>query len=288
MSAGVLYFDLETYRTRDEQVIESIRAEVAKKKPAKSWTKAETAAFLEPGAFEARLAAELSSTAKDPGLAEILCIAVAFDDGEPQSISAMGEGRSEAQALEAFVGLVQEHGSEETVWCAHNAEGFDLRVLLNRARRHRIAPGPMFPRFYRGRWFGTRIADTMLMVPSSSGANTISLVDACVAMGLPAPKTAVALEDGRALCGALVGHAFETGQHEAILRYCVEDIQALRRLHQVCTFGGTWGTWAADSALEEDLDSILGTPLQPQTKLRMVLEHLATTGRIPARYATVK
>ena len=77
--ASVIDFDIETYRTRNERVIEALRVECAEKRPAGNKSKEEKALWDTEASREARFGEALGDTAKDVLLAEVLCCAFAVE-----------------------------------------------------------------------------------------------------------------------------------------------------------------------------------------------------------------
>lgn len=291
MTAQVVLIDVETYRTRDPRVLELLRREAIEKEPNQN-TKIELkATWHSEAAREKRIREAVAKTSVDVLRAEVLCIGVVVDDEPPRVYSGMGQDPKvnyEAHMLTRFSEDLRAVTSAETIWAGHNVEAFDFPIILNRARRWGVMPPEHFPQPHNGKMRG-RIYDTMLRIPSGHGLSMVSLRDASLAYGLPEPKTRLALPDGRPMSGALVGEAFEAGEHDLICQYCLEDMDASRALYRACTFDGQWGTWEVDAELEQAIAAVWGTPkLGPDRQAAIVLELLAHAGKIPRRFAGVQ
>lgn len=283
MTARVLVLDLETYRTRDAQLVEEIRNEAIAKEPSQNTLKELKANWNSPQAREQRAQDALAKTSVDVLHAEILCVGVKIDQGEPVVYSGMPD--QEAEMLQRLANDLAAQTDSETIWVGHNELAFDLPILINRFRRHGIVPPESCPQPIGKKWRG-RTFDTMLRTPSGNGLGMVSLVDACRAYSVPEPKTKIEF-NGELMCGALVGAAFEAGEFDLIELYCAEDLHATRQLYDACTFGGKWGTWEVDDELDQAIAAIWASPT-PHTKgdrAVIVLDILSESGKIPRRFA---
>lgn len=281
MSATRLFIDLETYRTRDEAVMELLAKDqihaAPPKKPNRKWSAEAIEAWHSKESQNQRAAAAVAHTSCDPLFAEILCIAVAVDDEEADVLSCMPDG--EADGLAIFSEWVDGLGGTQTTWVGHGLINFDLGVLLSRYRKFRIEPPKQFPVFLGRHWMG-RVYDTMMRTPCKSGLNLVSLEDACTAYGIPSSKAKYCLEDGTPIHGGTVGLAFDTGAHEMILAYGKEDIVATRELYRAQTFGYSRDCWEADDRNLEEITKLRDSDIPIDQRCRLVLEALAATGRV--------
>lgn len=283
--ARVVLIDIETYRTRNPRVLDIIRREAYDKEPSSNTLKELKATWNSSDAREKRARDAIAKTSVNVLHAEVLAVGVLIDGGEPKAYGGMWPPDSEETLLRGLAEDLAAATSAETVWAGHNVESFDFPILINRWRRWGIAPPPAFPQPHGSRWRG-RIYDTMQRIPSGHGLGMVSLRDACLAYGLPEPKTKLALPDGRPMCGALVGEAFEAREYATIEAYLLEDMAAGWALYEACTVGGEWGTWEADAELEQAIAAIWATrEISSEKKASIVLEALAGTGKIPRRYA---
>lgn len=282
----MVLIDIETYRTRDPRLIEMIRREAVARKPNHNTLKELKATWNRPEDEQARASEALAKTSLDPLRAEILCVGVAIDEVEPRVFTGMWPpNESEQNMLEALAQHLRLNTSAETIWAGHNAEGFDFPIMLNRWRRHGIVPPESFPQPHNGKMRG-RVYDTMLRVPSGHGLGMVSLRDACLAYGLPEPKTKLTMPNGDPMGGHMVGIAFEAGEYGLLEDYCLEDMVAVKALYDACTFGGQWGTWEVDEALEAAIGAVRRTPnMGRDQQSTVVLEILAEAGKIPRRFA---
>lgn len=278
MNAKRIFIDLETYRTRNQAVIDQIRREQRARVPAQNKSKEEKLMWNTPEGIESRVNEALAKTSVDPLFAEILCIAIAMDEGEPEAIDCMNH--SESCGLGWFGDWIEENCDPNTIWVGHNLQNFDLAILLNRCRALGIHPPTLFPTF-RGRYWDGRVWDTMLRTPCANGLGLVKLEDVCLAYGISTPKGRVCLEDGTPLEGSTVGLAYERGEFDAICSYAKEDIIATRELYNVQSFGQTRDTWEAE---DRDLTVIYKIrdcdDIPSNDKAALILQALVTLGRV--------
>lgn len=237
--AAVIVFDIETYSTRDARMIEKIREEAVKSRPAKNLAKEKKLQWDLEETRAARGAEAVRKTALNPMLASVLCVVyrVYGLSPEPQNyyIDCMltddlrggplendhahrAEGEWLAELAEQWEGFA----GPDTLWVGHNIEKFDLPVLFGAWLRHDIEPPENFPRLSHGRWYGS-IYDTMAHYPNND-AGFVSLETVSEALGLPTAKNR--LWQGEPMTGKRVEEAYEAGAGELIIEYCGDDVAA--------------------------------------------------------------
>lgn len=272
--AKVICFDLETYRTTDPAAIEQVTREAVEKRPAQNTLKELKTLWYTEEARDERAREALDKTALDVTLAEVIC-ACAKADGEPLFQLSQEPEFSESTVLKMVSRCLDQLSGPETIWVGHNCAGYDLPILLNRWRRHRITPPEHFPSF-NGRWMG-RVFDTMLRIPTKTGF--ISLNEACNRYGINLQKCTDF--NGEPLTGARVGEAYEAGEHKLIAQYCMADVEMVEALYDVMTFGGTRGTYDTSDAVAEQVTEIENSGLSPAQKALALVSVLDAAGRIP-------
>jgi hypothetical protein len=250
--------------------------EAVEKRPAQNTLKELKTLWDTEEAIEARAQKALAQTALDVTLAEVLCVC-ATADGEPLCglFAQRPEPIEEFVVLERAAEVLNEFSGPDTIWVGHNIAGFDLPILLNRWRRHRITPPEHFPA-YSGRWMG-RVFDSMLRIPTKTGF--ISLNEACARYGIPMQKDTI--WQGEPMTGARVGEAFEAGEYALIAEYCMADVEMVGELYSVMTFGGTRGTYDTSDAVAEHVSEIEASELSPAQKALAIVAILDASGRIP-------
>lgn len=284
-TARVVIFDIETYPTRDPGAQAFVRAEALKAKPNGRSTAVSRAVWNSESEVEKRVREAWIKTSLDPLFAETLVIAAAVDDEEPVSFPGMWPGESEATMLRAFSEAMDAVVGPGTVWAGFNIESFDLRCLIAAFMRNGVKPPRCFPEVHHGRIHG-RLFDVMQHMPSNNGKGMVSMVKSCASVGLPPPKSNLALQGGRAMCGALVREAFDLREWALIEAYCREDVIHTRELYKRVTIGGTWGTWEVQTDLEEGVAEVWAMQtLSDLEKTSIVLDLLVAAGKVPRWWA---
>jgi len=296
--ARLVVFDIETYRTNDDQRIEAITQAAIDAEPDKKLVSPETLAAIVADArdFNKKISAikaledawnddvvvaerierALDLTALDPLAAHIVAFSANVDGTVHTWVEThIGEMAGHlveiAETLDAVAG-------PDTIWIGHNIQGFDLKILLNNWRRHEIAPPAHFPG-YRGRYWSGRVFDTMDRVPSANGLGYVSLDDASRAYGLQPAKSVT--WRGKPMDGSRVAVAYTEGEHELIKEYVEADVEAELALYMAITFGDTRDTFDRDPQLDADLARILAQADVPeQTREAAAFRHLVNVGRI--------
>lgn len=311
MSAGIITIDVETRGTTDEAVIAGLREELVEQDPPEQirGTAArvlERAGYLEhyrgmtkgkrewleehwgSTLLEARLEEAVERSAVDTLVAEALCVAVFCDDDELGDIyhcmPDIEEGANNAADEKSMIYLLMEDlgkaAGPETVWVGHNLRGFDLPLLIQRARRFGIRPPEHFPKWEGGRARG-RIFDTM--VECACARPFVSGEEAARAMGLPFKTVEW---KGAAMSGERVAEALAEGAYGVIREYCLADARAERELARALTWGwralgeggARGGRLATD--LENGLIALAVDQPDPRERLAAVVEALRSGGVI--------
>lgn len=289
MAARTVVLDIETYRTRNQKVIDEIEAEVTNQEPGNKprnipkdeWEAKKQMWHTDEGR-ELRLKKALDKTAVDVLKAEILVI-VAMEDGEEPEVFEAMASQGEREALKEFTDWADDRIARATTWVGHNISSFDLSVLLNRFRALRVNPTYNFPE-WTGRYWKGRVFDTMKMVPNNDGLGLVSVENVCMAYGVKSPKGIHKLPDGTPLEGAMVGKAFEAGCFDLIMKYCADDVVAERELYRVLTYHGTRDCYEAEDNRDDVLHEILESEHSRANKALLVLAALADQGRVSREF----
>lgn len=275
--ASVIVFDIETYSTRNNELMEQIRSEAVEKRPAQNTLKALKTTWDTTEARAQRGAEAVGKTALDPLLASVLVVAWQADGVEGVT-PVWCDADEEAAGLLQLAEDWERMAGPETVWVGHNIEGFDMPVLLGAWNRHDIEPPAWFPRFHRGRWQG-RVYDTMQNTPNNR-AGFVSLDALSRALGLPGAKSVD--WKGEPMNGSRVAAAFEEGQFGLLQTYCLADVYAEAAVFQRLTHGGTYGVHPRENAIRDALLPIWGADhLDDITKKVASFDALQTLGVIP-------
>jgi hypothetical protein len=291
--ARLIVLDVETYRTRDERAVQRVTQEILEKRPAQNTRVDVKAMWDTEEARVKRVQDALERTSVDVLLAEVLCVSFVLDPPrDPGDLERKFQDEtlicgtywideSEA-ALLALAGYWDECTGPETVWVGHNVCGFDLRVLLNGWRRHRIRPPKHFPSFVNGRWLG-RVYDTMLRTPCANGLGFVSLEDSCAAYRV---RLREVMWGGEPVDGSRVGEMYQAGETDVIQKYCMDDVVSTADLYMSMTCGDKWGTWDAGNAVAEAVSEIEGdgglTPAQKALAIMTVLDRAGLVPRVRA------
>lgn len=274
-----LIFDLETLPTADPEQIEQIRTEAYTKEPAHNTLKALKDAWHTSDAKEARFQTALSRTALDPTRGRIACICAATDHLEGVTrVDLMRQPLDDG--LNEFAAWCEDTLTDETVWCGHNSNGFDLPFLAFAFARYRVQPPRHFPTHYNGRIHG-RTYDTMLAM-ATSGAPFISLKDSLTRTGLGLRKGAPSgMSPEREIDGSMVYALYLEGNYDLILDYCANDVRIQRELVALLTHNYTTGPFRRDP-LAQEIDDIVHHPtLTHDQKILTLYPLLSSTGAVP-------
>lgn len=214
-----IFLDIETIPTQRADLRAWVGGKVT---PPASIKKSETLAKWEA---EERPQAEQEAWERTAltGMAQIVCIGVAVDDGEPKAFI----GGSERTLLTDFAiwldAMRRENHHGDPRFVGHNLIGFDLLMLKKRAIVHGLRlPLP----FDAGRWDKSgRVFDTMLQWDQQKFA---SLDELCQILEI---------EQASELTGADVWPLWQAGRHEEIAAYCAEDVRLVREVYHRMTYG---------------------------------------------------
>lgn len=270
-----IYFDTETYRTRNEAAIKRVCDAAIAKQPAQNTAKELKLEWNTEEGRDARAKAALDKTAVNVLLAEVLVVCYSHSE---EGFCANGMRQTEREALEGLAKDWAALSCCDTIWIGHNIQNFDLPLLLNRFRRHGITPPPDFPKFSNGRWIG-RVFDTMTRTPCENGLGLVSLDSAMEAYGIPVGEGVQ--WQGEAMNGARVGAAFEAGEYDVIQEYCMEDVIGVIALYERMTFCGTWGTYDTRDSVAEQIRVIEQSDLSEAVKALAKYEVIDKAGLVP-------
>lgn len=311
MNARVCVVDIETKATADPGVIRFLREGLKDEEPpakidsrSKSGRALERAgllahykevknktAWLEENwgaeeVLEARLAEEIEGTAVDPLFAEVIVAAFSFDEGEVHVISQTPEmeGRgdsfvkTERELLADLSTALGMGTSQETVWVGHNLAGFDVPVLMQAWRRHRLRAPVWFPSMRWGRCRG-KVFDTM--VECAARTPFTSAERAAAAFGIAFKGVDWC---GTPMEGSRVGEAWAAGEIDLLREYCAADVAATRELAR--RMSGDWSALdrerigAASLVQGDELVEIAIGAESDREKLVGVVEYLRGLGVI--------
>lgn len=211
--AKYVYLDIETIPTQDPDLIFDIRGQI---KPPASLKKQESidAWFSENG--EAAGSDAVAKTSFDGAKGHVCTIAWATNNGPVQSAH-VADVAQEKLAISDFMSALPAYKS--CIIVGHNHSGFDLPFLRKRAIILGCKLPSAFPRDVKS--WDKGIHDTMTMW--AGARDTISMDNLCKALGI---------EGKSGMDGSQVAGAWAEGRHEEIERYCREDVERTRAIHQ--------------------------------------------------------
>lgn len=235
MAARRIHIDVETYRTRNQAVIDRLTKEAKEAIPAQNVAKTKKDEWHTQEAINERIACALAKTSVMPLYAEPLAICLKTEAVDSEYIiDAMDQ--PEDRLMQQFSEIANDLSNENTIWTAFNGKKFDFMLLLNRLVRHRVRPPEHFP-VYAGGWRG-RIFDTMERMPTPDLYT--SFVNACQAYGI---ECKTAMWNSEPMTGARVGQAYESGAYDVIRDYVKDDVYHEEELYLAMTHNDTWGTY---------------------------------------------
>jgi predicted PolB exonuclease-like 3'-5' exonuclease len=223
-----LFIDIETIPTQREDIKTDIRFNISA--PA-NYTKPETIAkWIEENA-ETEFDKQYRKTALDGLLGEIVSIAWAVEDNEPQVLFRVA-GESEADLLRAFfedLQLLTDKNSQRiniTQWIGHYITGFDLRFIWQRCVVNQVKPTVKIP--YNAKPWDDCVFDTKVEWSGTGQYSGKSSLDAlCKAFGL---------EGKGDIDGSKVWDYYQAGRIEEIAEYNKEDVIKARKIYNKFNF----------------------------------------------------
>jgi hypothetical protein len=128
-------------------------------------------------------------------------------------LGTIGEGKNEPEMLGDFATFMEGRRSQLVTW---NGRGFDLPVLALRSLRHGLSwPWYYQDATYRYRYTQQGHLDLGDFLADHGAARMTSLDGAARLIGLPG-------KDG--VDGSQVEGMYQSGEHEALRRYCLRDV----------------------------------------------------------------
>jgi hypothetical protein len=266
-------FDVETRATTNQAVLKKIRAEEEDRpcpgKPTSANPMAKTIKRYQAAqeewaeGTEKRILEKIDATAKDPLLAEPVCIS-AVCDGELVSWSVM-HGQSENDMLIDFSRFIDENCGLETEFSGYCILIFDLPLIVTRCRLHHIQLPSFFPRYHRF-WRGN-VVDIQDLIPSRKPC--LSFNDAAELHGINGKSLDW---QGRPMNGSRVQDAIRAGEHDMIARYCDEDAKNEWELLNLCRPNVQGGGQAMRDQVKEVLESDLSDAMKLLTIKNLIGE----------------
>lgn len=208
-----VYLDVETIPVQDPEAVFDIRSQI---KPPANLKKQESidAWFAEHG--EQAGADLVAKTSFDGARGHVCTIAWAVNDGVIESRKAI-QVDHEAPLLRDFLGSLPAYKS--VIFVGHNIAGFDLPFLRKRAIVLGVTLPQQFPRDVKS--WDKNIHDTMTMW--AGHRDTISMDNLCKSLGIPGKS---------GMDGSQVAQAWADGRHDEIEKYCRDDVERTRLIHQ--------------------------------------------------------
>jgi predicted PolB exonuclease-like 3'-5' exonuclease len=223
-----LFIDIETIPTQREDIKTDIRFNISA--PA-NYTKPETIAkWIEENA-ETEFDRQYRKTALDGLLGEIVSIAWAIEDNDPQVLFRVA-GESETDLLRAFfedLQLLTDKNSQRiniTQWIGHYITGFDLRFIWQRCVVNQVKPTVKIP--YNAKPWDDCVFDTKVEWSGTGQYSGKSSLDAlCKAFDL---------EGKGDIDGSKVWDYYQAGRIEEIAEYNKNDVIKAREIFNKLNF----------------------------------------------------
>lgn len=209
-----IYLDIETIPCQDARLIEYIAKDV---KPPATMKKAETIAEWEKNDKQGAIDDAVAKTGLDGAFGQIVCIGVAFNDGEIYSF----HGNSESDILVAFFESLDFVSPK---FIGHNLTAFDLRFIYHRAVVNGIKPPASFP--INPKSWDNCLYDTMTQWAGHGGK--ISLDKLCTILGIEGKSSEFTWQD--------VLPAYLKGDFNSISDYCKRDVEMVRQVYKRLNF----------------------------------------------------
>lgn len=213
-----LTIDLETIPTQKAGAKDLLRATV---QPPGNITKQESIDKWMAENAEDKAEELYRKTSFDGTQGEIVCIGWAINDDPALCLYRDYRTQSEAVLLANWFAYIT---AMPATLVGHNALGFDLRFLFQRAVINRVKPS--FPLQQDSRYTGGAVFDTMLAW--AGWGNRVKLTTVCDALGIPV-KTG-------GIDGSQVWDACQEGRIQEVADYCKEDVEATREVYKRMTF----------------------------------------------------
>lgn len=218
-----LFLDIETIPGQQPWIRERVAEKVT---PPASMSKPETIEKWEREKKPDVVEEKWLSTSFDGALGEIVSIAWAVGDGEPQVAYREGLGDSEAELLAAALGRMNADFYEafpqrRPQWVGHNLTGFDLRFLWQRCVVHGVKPALTIP--YDAKPWGGEVFDTMTeWAGASQRRGTCSMDDLCRVFGIEGKPADID--------GSKVWQYAKDGRMDEVAEYNLSDVVRTREL----------------------------------------------------------
>lgn len=219
----IITFDIETIPTQCADVV--VRLSKTIKAPSNYKDEEKIQAYIAE-----KQKTIVSDTSLNGAYGEILSIACAIDDLEPQvfCINDLAFTDREKTILTQFFHYIEEYyqfnRNLPPTWVGHNIANFDLRFIYQRCIINQVKPFAYFP-INKKPW-DKDIFDTM--VKWAGEKNYISLDDLCFALDIPTSKTD--------LDGSKVWEYVQTGKINEVAEYNRQDVITTRAVYQKMTF----------------------------------------------------
>lgn len=210
-----LYLDIETIPTQSDEVRTEIASTIT---PPASMKKAETIATWEAEQKPQAVADAIAKTSFSGAHGHVVCIGWAVNNKHPKWLHAETI-KDERALLENFTFNVREKILGPFTIVGHNVVNFDIRFLWQRAMVLGVCMAGILPRDPKP--WSNDVHDTMTMWAGQR--DTISLDNLCKALG----------GHGKGdIDGSDISRLWAEGAHMAIGRYCMDDVERTRFVHQ--------------------------------------------------------
>lgn len=209
-----LYLDIETLPTNDPAIIADIAATI---KPPGSMKKAETIEAWERDCKADAVKEAVAKTAFSGAFGRVAVIGWAVEKATPTAVW-QDDHASEADVIEGWFDELSQNIRMHRTIVGHHVAGFDLRFIRQRCMVLGIRLPPWFP--HDPKPWGDDVHDTMTMW--AGVRDTISLDNLCKALRVPGKTD---------MTGADVADAWERGEAERVIAYCIEDVNRVRACH---------------------------------------------------------
>jgi hypothetical protein len=222
-----IFLDIETIPTQNDKLIQEIRDSI---KPPANYSKPETIKKWMEENLEAEFDKKYRLTALDGLHGEIISIAWAFDDEEPQGIyrDSIGEDELLARFYNSLSFVRDKRGNRAVInkWVGHYITGFDLRFIWQRSVIKCVRPSVNIP--YNAKPWDNNVFDTKIAWTGASSYSGAGSLDAlCKAFDL----------DGKGdIDGSKVYDNWLAGNHAEIFEYNKDDVRKCRELYKRMNF----------------------------------------------------